>query len=461
MFDAQRGDDVRPAATGHNSGSARLRGSLRFVFPGLACLWLLGPGAPATGAQEPAADQARVIQALSEGPVSPDSADKLREGLERPPAKGPTDAVDVVEFPFKVVLFPLALVGHGVSALLDVAVQPPSSGGLGKVYRDLTTWGLTPAIGGLGERSGTGAALLFTHFKPLFLEAGWTFRGWQLYRGGFRGDWGNTNVEFAVGWYRQNSLLFWGFGPESPDDARSEYRWDQGFLAMTGHVPFGQAVKLEVSAGFERNDVAVRSGPLDTVPVFGEGETRFAQATANLVWDLSHVEKFQPRGVRFMLGASGFLGSEDTSTEFWRLSGGAEGYVPLNDRQELALRGLVDVMRGNESGDIPFMYLSSIGGTEVLRSYNTSRFRDRDRLALTAEWRYEVWRDLHERSRIEGFVFWDEATVAEMLSSIEEFRTSAGFGARFIFGYRVRAVTFLAFGAEGARFTFSFSTVEF
>jgi len=189
--------------------------------------------------------------------------------------------------------------------------------------------------------------------------------------------------------------------------------------------------------------------------------TKFAQANANLVWDLSYIEKFQARGARFSLGGAGFLGSEDTSTEFIRVSGSGEGYLPLNDRQQLALRALVDIMRGNEAGDIPFMYLSEIGGTEVLRSYNTDRFRDRDRLALTAEWRYEVWRDLHERSRIEGFVFWDEATVARTLGSIEEFRTSLGFGARFIFGYRVRAITFLAFGAEGARFTFSFTTVEF
>ena len=118
-------------------------------------------------------------------------------------------------------------------------------------------------------------------------------------------------------------------------------------------------------------------------------------------------------------------------------------------------------MRGSEAGDIPFMYLSAIGGTHVLRSYNTERFRDRDRLALTAEWRYEIWRDLHERSRIEGFVFWDEATVARTLSSIDEFRSSIGFGSRFVFGHSVRAITFLAFGADGARFTFSFSTVQF
>lgn len=460
-FVEQRGEHVSPASTGYNSGLNRARGRVCVVVAGLACSWLLGPGPTQAAAQEPSPARTQVVEVLSEGPVSPDSADKIRAGLQRPPAKGPTDAIDVIEFPFKVVLFPLALVGHGISALLDVAVQPPSTGGLGKVYRDLRAWGLTPALGGLGQRSGLGGAIRFDRFNPLFLEAGWTLRGWQLYRGGFIGDWGNTNVEFAVGWYRQNSLLFWGFGAESLDDDDSEFRWDQSFFTMKGRVPFGRKVRLEVGAGFERSDVTFREGPFTGVPVFGDGVTKFAQATANVVWDLSYIEEFQPRGARFALGGAGFLGGEDTSTEFFRLSGSGEGYLPLNDRQQLALRAMVDVMRGNEAGDIPFMYLSAIGGTEVLRSYNTDRFRDRDRLAFTAEWRYEVWRDLHERSRIEGFVFWDEATVARTLSSIEEFRTSLGFGARFVFGYRVRAVTFLAFGAEGARFTFSFSTVEF
>ena len=452
---------MSPTATRHNSGLKRMRGRLPAALSALASIFLLGQANEAAFAQEPSPPPSPVSETLSGGPVSPDSADRIRASLERPPAKGPTDAVDVIEFPFKVITFPLALVGYGIAALLDVAIRPPSSGGLGKVYRDMKAWGLTPAIGGLGERSGTGGALLFTRFKPLFLEAGWTLRGWQLYRGGFTGDWGNTNVEFAIGWYRQNSLLFWGFGAESPDAGRSEYRWDQSFFTMAGRVPFGRTVLLEVGAGFERNDVGVRSGPLEVIPVFGEGVTKFAQANARLLWDLSYVQKFQPRGVRFGISGAGFLGSEETSTEFWRLSGQGEGYIPINDRQQLAFRALVDIMRGNEAGHIPFMYLSSVGGTDVLRSYNSSRFRDRDRLALTAEWRYEVWRDLHERSRIEGFVFWDEATVARTLSDIEEMRSSLGFGARFIFGFRVRAVTFLAFGAEGARFTFSFTTVEF
>lgn len=457
----QCGADLSPTATRHNSDVDRTQGRLPARLSAWAVFLLLGQAVAPAVAQEPSPPATPQSEALSQGPVSPDSADRIRASLERPPAKGPTDAVDVIEFPFKVVLFPLALVGYGISALLDVAVRPPSSGGLGKVYRDMVEWGLTPAIGGLGERSGTGGALRLNKFNPLFIEAGWTLRGWQLYRGGFFGNWGNTSVEFAGGWYRQNSLLFWGFGPESPDAGRSEYRWDQSFLTMTGNVPFGEKVRLDVGVGFERNDVGVRAGPLEFVPVFGEGVTKFAQANANLVFDFSYMKKFQPRGVRFGIGGAGFVGSEDTPTQFWRFSGLGEGYVPINDRQQLALRALVDMMRGNDAGHIPFMYLSSIGGTYVLRSYNTDRFRDRDRVALTAEWRYEVWRDLHERSRIEGFVFWDEATVARNLDDIEEFRSSVGLGARFIFGFRVRAVTFLAFGAEGARFTFSFTTVQF
>lgn len=450
---------MSPTATRHNSGLGRLKGRLPALLAVLALLSGFGRPTPAALAQEPA--ESPVSEALSQGPVSPDSADRIRASLERPPAKGPTDAVDVIEFPFKVVLFPLTLVGHGISALLDVAIRPPKAGGLGQVYRDVTAWGLTPALGGLGERSGLGFAVRLDRFNPLFLEGAFSLRGWQLYRGGFAANWGNTNVEFSAGWYRQNSLLFWGFGAESPEAGRSEYRWDQGFGRLIGRAAFGRKVRIEVGMGFESNNVDVRSGPLELVPVFGKGKTKFAQADGAVVLDLSYIEKFQPRGARFVLEGAGYLGSEETSTEFWRLSWQGEGYIPVNDRQQLALRGLVDIMRGNEAGDIPFMYLSAIGGTDVLRSYNTQRFRDRDRLALTAEWRYEIWRDLHERSRIEAFLFWDEATVARTLSSIEEFRTSLGLGTRFVFGYRVRAVTFLAFGAEGARFTFSFTTLEF
>jgi hypothetical protein len=457
------------AATDHNSRfrlSQHRQGRRRASQPvvsrsvGFLLLSLLAPG-PSLAAQDPPPSPTPQAEVLSEGPVTADSADRIRAALERPPAKPPADAVDVIEFPFKVILYPLALVGHGISALMDVSIQPPTGGGLAALYREVTDWGITPALGGLGERSGLGGALRLDRFNPFFVEAGWTFRGWQLYRGGFVGNWGNTNVELAAGWYRQNSLLFWGLGSESPDGAESDYRWDNGFVTLTGRARFGRHFLLSVGSGFDRNNVGFRAGPFTDMPAFGVGVTRFARSSADLVVDLTHVDGFQQRGARFGLGAAGYIGYAGTSTEFWRGSARAEGYLSLNDRQQLALRGLVDIMRGNEAGDIPFMYLSSIGGTDILRSYNTNRFRDRDRLALTGEWRYEIWRDLHERSRVEAFVFWDEATVARKLDQIEEFRTSAGLGMRFVFGVRVRAVTFLAFGAEGARFTFSFATVEF
>ncbi len=422
----------------------------------LACLALLYPnlGARPVLAQE-------VPAAGAVGPVSVDSANKLRAALIRPPPEQPDDAVDWIEFPFRVVLFPVALFGRGVAEIMNLSIRPPEAGGLLAAYRAVVDWGLRPAGGGLGPRSGLGFGLRLDRFNPLFAEAALSFRGWQLYRGGVAGNWDRARAEASVGWYRQNALLFWGIGPTSPESSESEFRWDETSVGASGTARFTRHVSATLGGGYDRNDVTFRQGVFDTAAVFGTGVTNFWQVNGEAVLNLTHLHKLQTRGFRASGGGAAFFGSSGTSTDFWRLFGELNGYLPVNDRQQLALRGVVEINRGNEAGDIPFMYLATLGGTDILRSYNTDRFRDRDRLALTAEWRYEIWRDLHERGRVEGFVFWDEGTVARTLSSIDEFRTSAGVGMRFLFNYRLRAITFLAFGAEGARFTFTFSPLAF
>jgi outer membrane protein assembly factor BamA len=69
------------------------------------------------------------------------------------------------------------------------------------------------------------------------------------------------------------------------------------------------------------------------------------------------------------------------------------------------------------------------------------------------EWRYEIWRELQERSRVETFLFLDEGAVADELSrvSLPDFRSSFGVGFRVVSGQGLSSVVYVAFGAEGVR----------
>ncbi len=82
-------------------------------------------------------------------------------------------------------------------------------------------------------------------------------------------------------------------------------------------------------------------------------------------------------------------------------------------------------------------------------------------IGLMTEWRYEVWRELHERGRVESFLLMDTGTVGRKFSrmSLSDLRWSFGFGARLVWGAEVRWLGALAFGKDGARFDVKYSHV--
>jgi hypothetical protein len=74
-----------------------------------------------------------------------------------------------------------------------------------------------------------------------------------------------------------------------------------------------------------------------------------------------------------------------------------------------------------------------------------------------AEWRYEVWHELHSRARMEFFLFLDEGAVANRLSELtgDDWHTSYGVGVRLATIHGLAFVTFLGFSDEQTRFGFS------
>ena len=150
---------------------------------------------------------------------------------------------------------------------------------------------------------------------------------------------------------------------------------------------------------------------------------------------------------------SGVTISQRTSTtdsDFHALSAIAQGYLPLNTRQQLALRVATRVTRSDGGDGIPFFHLSRLGGTRTAIGYSSGRFTDNDMLSLVAEWRYEVWRDIHDIARSEFFLYVGEGTVERRLGDVsrDDWHASYGIGARMVMKERLLGVAFLGFSDE-------------
>jgi outer membrane protein assembly factor BamA len=85
-----------------------------------------------------------------------------------------------------------------------------------------------------------------------------------------------------------------------------------------------------------------------------------------------------------------------------------------------------------ENKEIPFYLLSELGSDETIRGFSRGRFRDKDALLASAEYRYPIWED-HPNS-LDAFIFIDAGQVADfMLEDFKKDNTQFGYGLGFRF----------------------------
>lgn len=108
------------------------------------------------------------------------------------------------------------------------------------------------------------------------------------------------------------------------------------------------------------------------------------------------------------LGYSAALGSR---YEFWKLTTEARQFFPVGEESELGLRYYGEM----QGGSPPYYQLAMLGGDELLRGYYMGRFRDKNLVALEAEYRFPLfW-------KFGAVAFGGAGSVADRL---EEFRST-------------------------------------
>lgn len=456
----------RPGRPAGARTSASVRGVLALsgVVGSLTAGALGAQEADSAGLGPPAARDTTPLAA----PVSPDSADRLRAALERPPSGPPADVYDVLSFPLRVAMLPLSLVGRGIQGIAGLAFRPAPPNPVVVAIRDVRAWGLSPALPSFGPRAGVGGGLRLERFEPFFLETGISVRGSQRHVAGMRvGEAGGPGASVAGGFRRYAEPHFWGIGPDTEPESAADFRWDQVQVSGAGWIPT-EPVTWRLELGFEENDVGRGSDGetpdlQDIAPpegAFGlREETRFVRLGVGAALDWTRIHGLQPRGLRAELGGAAFLGTGGTDADFLRWHADLSGYLPLNERQQLALRGLVEANRPQGGRGVPFTHLASLGGTRGLRGFDSDRFRDFDLVALQSEWRYEIWRSIHDDIRQEGFVFLDAGSVARRIDELDasDLRTGYGFGMRTATDEGLAFLWWLAFSGEGTKFRLRFS----
>jgi hypothetical protein len=389
------------------------------------------------------------------------TADSIRAALVQPPGEPPSDWVDVAETPLKVVGFPLRLAFVTLPGWLASQITAPRPPGpLVRAYRAVDAWGARPAIRtSIGPRSAAALELQLHRWEPAYIHTAISRRGSQRHRAGVLLSGRRATFTAEARWQRDAQVPFYGVGSDT-DRERGLYRRDYWDVRARGGFRPSRAWSFDLGAGFEDNrigdpvwtDGTTLEEQFDTSQLYGATErTRYLRLDGGATLDLTGWKDFQDRGGWFRAQGGIYRGVGGTDSDFHFLTGIAQGYLPLNDRQQLALRGLASIVRADGGEGVPFFHLSKLGGAETALGYPSSRFTDNDMIALQAEWRYEVWRDIHNLVRSEFFLYFSEGAVAPRLQEIGrgDWQPSYGVGGRLAARERLLGVAYLGWSDEG------------
>ena len=163
---------------------------------------------------------------------------------------------------------------------------------------------------------------------------------------------------------------------------------------------------------------------------------------------------YTTRGGLYRVEWSDYRQTNAGSQSFSRTDVELQQFLPIRrESSVIALRAFASSTSTAPGESVPYILLPDLGGSHSLRGYSTWRFRDRNRVHLTGEYR---WKAGHF---VDMALFLDAGQVARRLSDIDvkDFKTSYGVGMSFHTPISTVTRVELARTSEGMGLMFSFS----
>jgi len=268
---------------------------------------------------------------------------------------------------------------------------------------------------------------------------------------------GGAPIDLELRW-RDDQLPqedFFGFGPDSQESHRVNYRLD-GAEAGAG-LRWRPLRKIAVGAGVAYLSPTLGPG---TDRRFPSAETAFApsslpgfenlpdflQSNVSLGFDWRDNATHPRRGGHYEATTSRFDDRGTEGFEFSRIDVNFQQIVPLGNRyRRIELRATAAMTDPNGDGDVPMIYQPALGGLETMRGFRQSRFRDRNAVAMSAEYQWEAWWAL------DAAVFVDAGQVMRRLRDfdVNALEMSYGIGFRLHSNSAFVARLDLAYSREG------------
>jgi hypothetical protein len=269
-------------------------------------------------------------------------------------------------------------------------------------------------------------------------------------------------------WQDAPELSLYARGPDSPQ-ARAEY--GQQKAEWSGFVRYGLLPHVTVTAGSGLERYSIDAGFLNfaedehlgVVPSEPGLATRpwFVHSFGSVAFDTRLSPEYSRTGTALLAGMHVYHDMHDGAGSFHGYEADVQHLFPTVRTEEggptgwkgaLGLSARAWLTQSGDGSTVPFYLMPTLGGGDFLRGYPSYRFRDRNAMVVTAEYRWAV------HPMVDVAALYEAGSVAPSVG-----RLGAGIAQSAGGGIRVHTRTAglmridLARGGEGVQFSIGFN----
>lgn len=309
----------------------------------------------------------------------------------------------------------------------------------------VTIGNLMPSSGfapGLGYQGLIGET---AHFN---VRGAWSIRNYSLAEATLSKPLAGDRMEIGAHarWRDGKTLPFYGIGDDTRKEHRGTYALRNADAGITASLSPTRWFRLSADATVASFEEAA-GGPGQPV------SPDYIHISGSAAVDSRESPGYTRSGGYYALTFHQYGERGDGRSSFRQIEADLRQFLPvLNEHWVIALRGYATTVDEEAGDQVPFYLLPSLGGSSTLRAYPDGRFRDRNAILLSAEYRWIPGRLL------DMALFVDAGKVEARRQDLDlrNLRTSVGIGARFHAPAATALRVDVARGHEGLRLHFAF-----
>ncbi|HEX5474410.1 MAG TPA: hypothetical protein VFX12_07100 [Vicinamibacterales bacterium] len=331
---------------------------------------------------------------------------------------------------------------------------------------------LSPAF--VGIKAGSGLALgvasgrQFSEGDVLQATAAYSIRNYKMVEGAYRsrplaGD--RLSFSGRVRWQDATAVAFYGLGPATPH-TRADYRERKTEASVQARLDPVRFIELTGGTGYEHFNIGPGTSNRSSVgelftPVQAPGleaDPTFLHSVVSAAFDTRASPGYSRSGTLLRGLFHDYRDRNGGPYSFQAREAIAQQLVPiLHGNWVLDFEAHLWTTKGVGGDTVPYFLMPTLGGGTFLRGFGNYRFRDRNALLLTGEYRWYV------QEYVDGVIFYDAGKVAPTLGGIDLSGLEHDYGAGVNFHSTVSTVLRIqvARSREGTRLILGFSPPAF